>query len=94
LRRKLANISQTRFESLKSALKQRLGSDFDGNEGTVESHGFQAGIQYDPDKRELVIVLLKKPRLMPEWLIERNVDAWLSRHGVTWLGPDFVVEKT
>ena len=93
MQRTLANISQIQFDSLKSAVKQRFGTDFEGNAAEVESHGFRTGIQYDPTSQEVVITLLKKPWLVPESLVERKVDAWLSQHGPTWLGPDYVLRK-
>jgi hypothetical protein len=94
VQRTITNISQSQFDSLKAEVKQRFGIAFDGNKGEVESHGFRAGIQYDPEAQEVVIVLLKKPWLVPESLVEKKVDTWLSQHGATWLGPDSSIRKT
>lgn len=84
-KRVLSGIEERRFEAIAAEIRQRLGVELPGHSGVIEAHGFKVEVHYDRVAKTLTFELLNKPWFVPESLIDRKIDEWLSASGAVLL---------
>jgi hypothetical protein len=82
----LNGVSDEKFAELRQTLESRTGIVLEGNEGTVEKHGFCVRYRRDAASETLSLELLKKPWFVPQSLIDRKVGEYLAGPGRALLG--------
>jgi hypothetical protein len=78
MKRQLSGISQEKFIRVAAEIQRRLGVQLPEGDGTIASQGFRVQIQHDPEAETLTLELLKKPWYVPDSMIEKKIDEWLS----------------
>ena len=79
----LANVTRDKLELARQRIKTEAGMDLPGDAGEVKRGGYEATYAYNEPAGELILLLSKKPRLVPMWAIRNKLLGAVKDFGIT-----------
>jgi hypothetical protein len=86
MKRLVSGINHEKFKAIAADIHRRLGVALPDGKGTIDAQGFRVQIQHDAVAETLTLELLKKPWFIPDSIIEKKIDEWLSDAGAKQQG--------
>ena len=78
----LAGVTRDKLDEARRQILEASGLSLEGDVGTVEGGGYKASYRFDEASGRLTLVLERKPRLVPAWVIRRGILARVKDFGI------------